>query len=105
MLTEKFDDAEIDFQQDVEAVDILIISTSLILVLSNEYVTVVGEDIDHLEIWIGLCSPDIKNVFFLKPGKGKASQTLYNPHLAADKTQLDHKLFLHAMSGCDIRLV
>lgn len=52
-------------------------------------------------ILIGLCSPDIKNVLFFKPGKGKVSQTLYNPHLAADKTLSDHILFLHAMSGCD----
>lgn len=101
MLMEKFDDAKIDSQQAVEDADILIITTALMLAPSNEYVTVVGEDIDLLVILIGLCSPDIKNVFFLKPGKGKVSQTLYNPHLAADKTLSDHILFLHAMSGCD----
>ena len=61
----------------------------------------VCEGIDLLVILIGLCGPDIKNVFFLKPGKGKVSQTLYNPHLAADKTLSEHILFLHALSGCD----
>jgi len=101
MLMEKFEDAKIDSQQAVEDADILIITTALMLAPLNKYVTVVGEDIDLLVILIGLCSPDIKNVFFLKPGKGKVSQTLYNPHLAIDKTLSDHILFLHAMSGCD----
>ncbi|MEX5543925.1 hypothetical protein, partial [Pseudomonas poae] len=42
------------------------------------------------------------NVFFLKSVRGKVSHTLYNHHLTADKTQLDHILFLHAISGRDI---
>lgn len=55
MLTEKIDNAEADSKQAVEDSNILIM-------------TEVGEDINLLLILFGLCSPDTKNVFFLKPG-------------------------------------
>lgn len=84
----------------MEDADLLIITTALKLAHLNEHVTVVGEDIDLLVILIGLCSPDVKNVSFMKPGKGKVSQAIYDPHLS-NKTLSDLVLFLHAMSDCD----
>lgn len=68
---------------------------------SHVYVKVMRKDIDYLVILIGLCIPHTKNVFLLKQIKGKVIQTLCNPHLAADKTLSDLKLFPHVMSKCD----
>lgn len=53
----------------MEDADVLIITTILMMI-------VVGEGNDLMVILIGLCSPNIENIFFLKPGREKVSQIL-----------------------------
>ncbi|GBL79118.1 hypothetical protein AVEN_92370-1 [Araneus ventricosus] len=62
-------------------------------------VVAVGEDIDVLVIMTA--SSNSENIFFLKPGRGKAEDALYCaetmnivPHIR------DNISFLHAFSGC-----
>lgn len=71
MLMKKLHDVRNYSKQVVEDADILIITTALMMAPSNEHVRVVEEDIDLLVILIGLCSPDIKNVFFSETSKRK----------------------------------
>ncbi|GBN51154.1 hypothetical protein AVEN_18704-1 [Araneus ventricosus] len=61
---------------------------------------VVGEDIDLLVIIAA--STNYANIFFLKPGRGKAEDALYRAATLNIAPQIrDNILFLHAFSGCD----
>ncbi|GBN45165.1 hypothetical protein AVEN_20723-1 [Araneus ventricosus] len=61
---------------------------------------VVGEDIDLLVIIAA--STNYANIFFLRPGRGKAEDALYRAATLNIASQIrDNILFLHAFSGCD----
>jgi hypothetical protein len=47
-------------------------------------------------------APSQSNIYFLKPGKGKAANLLYTTSsFKFDEHVRDNILFLHAFSGCD----
>lgn len=74
-LITKCKEANIVTEQAVEDAD-CIVKTANSLISDHESVAVVGEDVDLLVIMIGTnTSP---NVYFLKPGKGKAPPSLYH---------------------------
>lgn len=62
---------------------------------------IVGEDIDLLVLLIAL-APQERNIYFLKPGKGKAERKIYCSRTLQSHGGLrDRILFGHAFSGCD----
>ncbi|GBL94683.1 hypothetical protein AVEN_83996-1 [Araneus ventricosus] len=87
-------------KQAEEDADYLLIESALEIEKRSQCVVVVGEDIDLLVITAA--STNSENIFFLKPGRGKAEDALYcaatlniAPHIR------DNILFLHAFSGSD----
>ncbi|GBL77671.1 hypothetical protein AVEN_152898-1 [Araneus ventricosus] len=99
MLYVKFQKGFVVRQAEVDA-DYLIIKSALEIEKGSQCVVVVGEDIDLLVI--KAASTNSENIFFLKPGRGKAEDVLYcattlniAPHMR------DNILFLHVFSCCD----
>ncbi|GBN35230.1 hypothetical protein AVEN_75858-1 [Araneus ventricosus] len=100
MLRVKFQKEGCVVKQAEEDADYLIIKSALQIEKRSQYVVVVGEDIDLLVIMAA--SINSENIFFLKPGKGKAENALYCAATLNIAPQIrDNILFLHAFSGCD----
>ena len=99
MLMTKCNESGIASKQAADDADTLIVRTAESLASAHKSVAIVGEDVDLLVIMMDLQTPP--NVYFLKPGRGKAPQLLYHPGSAVEKSVANYMLFLHAMSGCD----
>ncbi|KMQ87542.1 hypothetical protein RF55_13146 [Lasius niger] len=100
MLSEKFEANNFHVKHAQDDADVLIIETALKQACRNTTV-VVGEDVDLLVILIAR-TPIDKEIFFLKPGKGKVERKIYSSRSFDEhKSSKDHILFLHAFSGCD----
>ncbi|GBN18912.1 hypothetical protein AVEN_103324-1 [Araneus ventricosus] len=102
MLYVKFQKEDFVVRQAEVDADYLIIKRkgTLEIEKGSQYVVVVGEDIDLLVI--KAASTKSENIFFLKPGRGKAEDALYcattlniAPHIRGNI------LFLHVFSCCD----
>ena len=100
MLCIKLQNAGFAVKQSEEDADYLIIKSALELEKSSQCVVVVGEDIDLLIIMA--VSTNSETIFFLKPGKGKAEDSIYCAEIRNVSQHIrDNILFLHAFSGCD----
>ena len=84
-----------------EDADVLIVNTAMNLAEDHSLVVIVGEDIDLLVIMVGRCRGIYDNVYFLKPGKGKTSSSMFSPNCQLEEIIADNILFLHAIGGCD----
>lgn len=62
--------------------------------------TIIGEDVDLIVLLLDFASPE-RNVFFLKPGKGKVESKLYSTTKLQQLGFTDSILLLHSFSGCD----
>ncbi|KYN28694.1 hypothetical protein ALC57_01884 [Trachymyrmex cornetzi] len=80
--------------------DTLIVQTALSL--TNSKPVIVSEDIDVLVILSALC-PHNREVYFLKPGRGKIERSIYLSTVALKSYPHSKNfiLFLHAFSGCN----
>ncbi|GBO33863.1 hypothetical protein AVEN_169795-1 [Araneus ventricosus] len=100
MLCVKFQNEGFVVKQVEEYADYLIIKSALEIEKRSQCVMVVGEDIDLLVIIAA--ATNSANIFFLKPGSGKAEDALYCAATLNIAPQIrDNILFLHAFSGCD----
>ncbi|GBM37600.1 hypothetical protein AVEN_44531-1 [Araneus ventricosus] len=100
MLCVKFQNEGFVVKQAEEYADYLIIKSALEIEKRSQCVMVVGEDIDLLVIIAA--STKSANIFFLKPGRGKAEDALYCTATLNIAPQIrDNILFLHAFSACD----
>ncbi|GBO14294.1 hypothetical protein AVEN_124705-1 [Araneus ventricosus] len=100
MLCVKFQNEGFVVKQAEEYADYLIIKSALEIEKRSLCVMVVGEDIDLLVIIAAFTNS--ANIFFLKPGRGKAEDTLYCAAALNIAPQIrENILFLHAFSGCD----
>ncbi|GBL79122.1 hypothetical protein AVEN_92373-1 [Araneus ventricosus] len=100
MLCVKFQNEGFVVKQAEGYADYLIIKSALEIEKRSQCVVVVGEDIDLLVIIAA--STNSENIFFLKPGRGKAEDALYCAATLNIAPQIrDNILFLHAFSGCD----
>lgn len=105
MLTEKFEANSFIVKHFIvkhaqDDADVLIIETAIEESYKNTTV-VIGEDMDLLIILIAR-TPIDKEIFLLKPGKGKVEQKIYSSRsFDQHKNIRDLILFLHAFSGCD----
>ena len=61
---------------------------------------IVGEDIDLLVILTQLAFKN-PQVFFLKPGRGKVPQKIFNSNSFKYKSLINYVGFLHCFTGCD----
>lgn len=86
--------------QAFEDADVLVINTAFSKSPKHDNVFVVGEDIDLLVLLNALPSSSKHNVFFLKSGRGKATDVFYSSNSFRYIFSKD-LLFLHAFSGCD----
>ncbi|KAF2902120.1 hypothetical protein ILUMI_04069 [Ignelater luminosus] len=68
----------------------------------NPSVIIVGEDVDVMVLMVAL-TPKDKNIYLLKPGKGKNNNVIYSSATEQKRYSSikNHLLFLHAASGCD----
>lgn len=79
--------------------DRLIVTTAIDSSFSN--VVIVVEDIDVLVLLIAL-TPDTKEIYFLKPPRGKTPQKVYSSDSLDELPNCkENVLFLHAFTGCD----
>ena len=101
MLKESCATAGIRTMQAREDADVLIVNTAMNLAEDHSLVVIVGEDIDLLVIMVGRCRGIYDNVYFLKPGKGKTSSSMFSPNCQLEEIIADNILFLHAIGGCD----
>ncbi|GBN65187.1 hypothetical protein AVEN_8422-1 [Araneus ventricosus] len=100
MLCVKFQNEGFVVKPSEEYADYLIIESALEIEKKSQCVVVVGEDIDLLIIIAA--STNSENIFFLKPGRGKAEDALYCAATLNIAPQIrDNILFLHAFSDCD----
>ncbi|GBN87006.1 hypothetical protein AVEN_134004-1 [Araneus ventricosus] len=98
MLRVKFQKEGSVVKQAEEDADYLIIKSALEIEKRSQYVVVVGEDL----LVIMAVSINSENIFFLKPGRGKAADALYCATTLNIAPQIrDNILFLHEFSGCD----
>ncbi|KAJ8868547.1 hypothetical protein PR048_030085 [Dryococelus australis] len=101
MVKSRFEIYNFVVHQAAEDADTLIVRRAINMVSSFNTVFVVGEDIYLLVLLVTL-EKGHSNVYFKKPGKGKAIEQVYSPlDLQAKPTVADNILFLHAFSGCD----
>lgn len=101
MLMEKLDQNNFDVKQAAEDADTIIVREAIQLAQQSECVVIVGEDIDLL-VLLTAFAPNSNTIYFLKPGKGQSSSTLYSPfNFKYSSIVKSNILFLHALSGCD----
>ena len=100
LLMNKLKDNNISVAQAPDDADTVIVQTALSL--TNSKAVIVSEDIDVLVILAALCPHD-KEVYFLKPGRGKIERSIYSSTvmLKSYPNSKNFILFLHALSGCD----
>ncbi|GBL72735.1 hypothetical protein AVEN_127967-1 [Araneus ventricosus] len=100
MLCVKFQKEGFVVKQAEEDANYLIIKSTLEIEQRPQCIVVDGEDIDLLVIMAA--SINSENIFFLKPGRGKAEGALYCAATLNIAPQIrDNILFFHAFSGCD----
>ena len=63
-------------------------------------VAVIGEDVDLVVLLVALSPPD-RNIYFLKPGRGKVEAKIFSTKQLQELPFSQSILFLHAFSGCD----
>ncbi|GBM97519.1 hypothetical protein AVEN_263894-1 [Araneus ventricosus] len=78
-----------------EGADYLIIKSALEIEKSSQFIVVADEDIDLLVIMT--TSFNFENIFFLKPGKGKAGDALY---FEATLSIVSHNKGQYFVSSC-----
>lgn len=101
LLTNKFKDENYQVENAIDDADFLIVNTAIQLSATNQSVAIVGEDIDLLILLIAL-TPQKRNIYFIKPAKGKTvSKRIYSANCNLDDALKKNLLFLHAFSGCD----
>ena len=101
MLAQKLEAANISVKQAQDDADVLIIKTALEHYHTNIKTIVVGEDVDLLILLIARTSPD-QEIYYLKPGKGKAETKIYSSKSFDNfENNKNHILLIHAIRGCD----
>lgn len=100
-LMQKLENVNIVSKQAQDDADVLIIKTAIEEAYTRKTI-IVGEDVDLLVILIAR-TPSQKQLFFLKPGKGKVDTKIYSSTNSIDHYNFgrEHILFLHAVTGCD----
>lgn len=101
VLKRKFQVAGYIVKQHEGDADTLIVTTALELSGLHESIIIVGEDVDLLIILTGIAKETERNVYFMKPGKGKSPKLVYSANSLKDPTLARHILFYHAFTGCD----
>lgn len=100
MLSTKLKDQGIGFRQSSDDADCLIINTAIQVPSSRKNVAIIGEDVDLLCLLLAL-APSKKNIFLVKPGKGKIARKVYASQQLQSLGLSNSILFLYAFSGCD----
>ncbi|KAJ8733220.1 hypothetical protein PYW08_001518 [Mythimna loreyi] len=85
----------------MEDADTLIVYTALEESANYETVIIVGEDVDLLVILTGVAQERHKNVYLMKPGKGKSATSTFSSNSLKKEQLTAHILTCHAFSGCD----
>lgn len=88
-------------KQHKEDADTLIVYTALEDSANYEKVIIVGEDVDLLVILTGVAEDRHKNVYFMKPGKGKSATSIFSSNSLKKEQLAAHILTCHAFTGCD----
>jgi len=77
-LREMLENENFIVKQSIEDVDTLIVRSTIEIANSAECVFMVGEDTDLLVLLTALSLSSCKNIYFLKPGKGKLDHLCYS---------------------------
>lgn len=101
VLMRKFQLAGYNVKQHEADADTLIVTTALELSGMHESIVIVGEDVDLLIILTGIAKEPHRNVYFMKPGKGKSPKWVYSADSLKNPTLARYILFYHAFTGCD----
>ncbi|KAJ8729647.1 hypothetical protein PYW08_001228 [Mythimna loreyi] len=88
-------------KQHMEDADTLIVYTALEESANYETVIIVGEDVDLLVILTGVAQERHKNVYLMKPGKGKSATSTFSSNSLKKEQLTAHILTCHAFFGCD----
>lgn len=100
LLSQQMIDAGIEIQVAAGDADTSIVRCAIDKAPLHRTVAVVGEDVDLLVLLIAL-SPATNNIFFIKPGRGKAETQIFSSQELQQLEFSDSILFLHSFSGCD----
>lgn len=98
-LTTEFINSGVNFKQSKGDADTLIVNSALEHINNYDELFIVGEDVDLLVIMCGLT--DAKNIFLMKPGRGKICTKYYAADCFGSEIIKQNIFFIHAISGCD----
>lgn len=101
VLKQKFELDGFSVKQHEEDADTLIVTTAMELCKKHDSVVIVGEDVDLLIILNAIAKKQQKNIYFMKPGKGKSPIRLYSSDSLQKSALTRYILFCHAFTGCD----